>query len=125
MNRRNKIIYWIATAWLALGMLSTGLVQLFRVTSETDFITRLGYPEYFLNPHRHLEDTGLCGRDCAGIAPVEGMGLCRLFLCSIGRVVFSHSYGKSGKRYIRTDSADRTYNSFMEIASRRSEITQK
>ena len=24
MTKRNKIIYWIATIWLALGMLSTG-----------------------------------------------------------------------------------------------------
>ncbi|RQP08239.1 MAG: DoxX family protein, partial [Parapedobacter sp.] len=24
MKKRNKIIYWIATAWLSLGMLSTG-----------------------------------------------------------------------------------------------------
>ena len=31
-----KIIYWIATAWLALGMLSTGIVQLMKVKEETD-----------------------------------------------------------------------------------------
>jgi hypothetical protein len=28
MTKRNKIIYWIATIWLSLGMLSTGFVQL-------------------------------------------------------------------------------------------------
>lgn len=48
MKKRNKIIYWIATAWLALGMLSTGIVQLLKVKSETDFIINLGYPPYFL-----------------------------------------------------------------------------
>jgi len=47
MTKRNKIIYWIATAWLALGMLSTGIVQLFKVKSETDFLAHLGYPDYF------------------------------------------------------------------------------
>ncbi|HET6990356.1 MAG TPA: DoxX family protein, partial [Bacteroidia bacterium] len=31
MTKRNKIIYWISTSWLALGMLSTGAAQLFRV----------------------------------------------------------------------------------------------
>ena len=31
MKKRNKIIYWIATIWLALGMVSTGIVQLFKV----------------------------------------------------------------------------------------------
>jgi len=48
MTKKNKIIFWIATAWLALGMLSTGLVQLFRTKEEADLISRLGYPLYFL-----------------------------------------------------------------------------
>src|SRR5258705_2501442 len=48
MTKRNKIIYWISTIWLALGMLSTGIVQLFKVKTEADFTARLGYPAYFL-----------------------------------------------------------------------------
>jgi uncharacterized membrane protein YphA (DoxX/SURF4 family) len=48
MAKRNKIIYWIATLWLALGMLSTGIVQLLNVKEETEFILALGYPAYFL-----------------------------------------------------------------------------
>ena len=55
MPKRNKIIYWISTAWLALGMLSTGALQLFRAKAEGALappgvygITHLGYPVYFL-----------------------------------------------------------------------------
>jgi hypothetical protein len=48
MTKRNKIIYWIATVWLALGMLSSGIVQLFNVKEEVEFILQLGYPIYFL-----------------------------------------------------------------------------
>jgi hypothetical protein len=48
MTKRNRIIYRIATAWLCLGMLSTGLVQLFKVKGEIEFILDLGYPAYFL-----------------------------------------------------------------------------
>ena len=48
MTKRNKIIYWIATIWLSLGMLSTGIVQLLRTKEEVDMMTRLGYPVYFL-----------------------------------------------------------------------------
>jgi hypothetical protein len=48
MTKRNKIIYWIATLWLALGMTSTGLVQLMKSKEEVDKITHLGYPLYFL-----------------------------------------------------------------------------
>lgn len=48
MKKRNKIIYWIATAWLALGMLSTGLVQLIQTEDEVAKMGQLGYPVYFL-----------------------------------------------------------------------------
>lgn len=48
MSKRNKIIYWIATVWLALGMVSTGIVQLLKVESEVASITKLGYPAYIL-----------------------------------------------------------------------------
>jgi len=48
MSKRNKIIYRIATVWLSLGMLSSGIVQLLNIKSETDFILQLGYPVYFL-----------------------------------------------------------------------------
>ncbi len=51
MSKRNKIIYWIATIWLALGMLSTGAVQLFKAKEGqggVDMVTHLGYPVYLL-----------------------------------------------------------------------------
>ncbi len=48
MTKRNKIIYWIATIWLALGMLSSGIVQLLQLKEEVDMMTHLGYPLYFL-----------------------------------------------------------------------------
>ena len=48
MRKRNLIIYWISTLWLALGMLSTGAVQVFKLQAKVDFITNLGYPTYFL-----------------------------------------------------------------------------
>jgi uncharacterized membrane protein YphA (DoxX/SURF4 family) len=48
MLKRNKIIYWIATCWLALGMLSTGIVQLISMKEEVESMKHLGYPIYFL-----------------------------------------------------------------------------
>jgi hypothetical protein len=47
-GKTRKIIYWISTLWLSLGMLSTGIVQLFQMKEETAFITEMGYPVYFL-----------------------------------------------------------------------------
>lgn len=48
MTKRNKIIYWVATLWLALGMTSTGIVQLMHLEEETTMMQHLGYPLYFL-----------------------------------------------------------------------------
>ena len=52
MTKRNKIIYWIATIWASLGMLSTGAVQLFKMEGNGPgslaSMTKLGYPEYFV-----------------------------------------------------------------------------
>lgn len=51
MKKRNNIIYWISTIWLALGMISTGAVQLFKGKTGAggvDSIIQLGYPVYFL-----------------------------------------------------------------------------
>lgn len=49
MTKRDKIIYWITTVWLALGMVSTGIVQLIKMKEEVDKTSlHLGYPVYFL-----------------------------------------------------------------------------
>ncbi len=48
MSKRNNIIYWIATIWLALGMTSTGIVQLISMKEETEKFDHLGYPTYLM-----------------------------------------------------------------------------
>ncbi len=48
MKKRDKIIYWVATLWLALGMVSTGMVQLVKMKEEVDNFSSLGYPMYLM-----------------------------------------------------------------------------
>ena len=48
MTKRNKIIYWVATLWLALGMLSTAIVQLIKMDEEVKNFSNLGYPLYLM-----------------------------------------------------------------------------
>jgi hypothetical protein len=48
MKKRDRIIYWVATIWLALGMLSTGVVQVLQVKEQIDPVIEMGYPAYFL-----------------------------------------------------------------------------
>lgn len=55
MSKTRKIVYWIATLWLCLGMAATGIQQLLHqpvpgsvAPPGTEGIQRLGYPVYFL-----------------------------------------------------------------------------
>ena len=48
MTKTYKIIYWIATLWLSLGMASTGVVQLMKMKDDVDRTAHLGYPTYLL-----------------------------------------------------------------------------
>lgn len=48
MKNSHKIIYWVATAWLSLGMASTGIVQLIHMKEEVEKMNTLGYPAYLL-----------------------------------------------------------------------------
>lgn len=55
MSKRNKIIYWVATIWLCLGMSATGVQQLMHLPVEgatsppgAEGIAKLGYPLYLL-----------------------------------------------------------------------------
>src|SRR5215470_8749878 len=50
-RKAGKIVYWVATLWLALGMVATGVVQLSKGKAGQgglDMITHLGYPAYLL-----------------------------------------------------------------------------
>jgi hypothetical protein len=47
-GKAGKIIYWVSTSLLALGMLGSGLQQLFQTKAMVELIIPLGYPLYFL-----------------------------------------------------------------------------
>ncbi len=49
MTKTHKIVYWVATVWLSLGMLSSAIVQLLRVPEGVQSVTHLGYPAYLLS----------------------------------------------------------------------------
>jgi uncharacterized membrane protein len=49
MTKRNKIIYWIATIFLAFGMLAGGVQQMLQTGGYVDIARQLGYPLYLLS----------------------------------------------------------------------------
>ncbi len=48
MTKRNKIIYWVITGFLAFGMLAQAFAQISHTKGYVDIIVHLGYPLYFL-----------------------------------------------------------------------------
>ncbi len=48
MKKKNKIIYWVITGFLAFGMLAQGFAQIFHAKGFADMLVHLGYPLYFL-----------------------------------------------------------------------------
>lgn len=47
MTKRNKIIYWIATIWLAVAMIASGIQQIFTIGGFVEIMKKLAYPTYF------------------------------------------------------------------------------
>ncbi|MBS1510316.1 MAG: DoxX family protein [Bacteroidetes bacterium] len=93
MKKRNTIIYWVATLWLSLGMLSTGIVQLLHIKAGTggaDSMLQLGYPLYMLTLLGVLKIAGV------GIILLPGLTLLKEwayagFAFVITGAVYSHA----------------------------------
>lgn len=49
MTKRNKIIYWIVTIFLSIGMLAGGIQQMLQIGGYNEIVTNLGYPLYLLS----------------------------------------------------------------------------
>lgn len=49
-GKTGTITYWVSTLWLSLGMVSTGIGQLFNLPGQggSDMLSHLGYPSYLL-----------------------------------------------------------------------------
>lgn len=89
MTKTHKIIYWIATAWLCLGMLSTGIVQLMHIPKETNFIIEMGYPVYFLTLIGTCKLLGVAAVLVPKFPVVKEWVYAGFFFC-MGGAIFSH-----------------------------------
>lgn len=48
MSKSKKIIYWVATIWLASGLLAGGVQQLFMTDNFVEIFQHLHYPLYLM-----------------------------------------------------------------------------
>lgn len=97
MTKSTKIIYWIATVWLGLGMASTGIVQLIPLKEETEMMKHLGYPLYFLTILGVWKILGVIAILIPKFALLKEWTYAGFFFAMSG-AVFSHLYcGDSAK----------------------------
>ena len=89
MTKRNKIIYWIATIWLALAMLASGLQQIFHTKGFVDIIVHLGYPLYFMYILGAWKILGVIAILIPGFKLVKEWAYAGFFFAMSG-AVFSH-----------------------------------
>jgi uncharacterized membrane protein YphA (DoxX/SURF4 family) len=47
MTKRNKIVYWVGTIWLAVAMIASGIQQIFTIGGFVEIMEKLGFPTYF------------------------------------------------------------------------------
>jgi hypothetical protein len=102
--KRSKVIYWIATLWLSLGMVATGLVQLLRLPQEgqvsppgTYGIVHLGMPVYILGLIGVWKMLGVAAVLAPGVALVKEWAYAGFFFLMSGAVVAHVAVGDGVK----------------------------
>jgi uncharacterized membrane protein YphA (DoxX/SURF4 family) len=99
MSKRNKIIYWIATGWLVLGMLSTGVVQLLKTKEEAELMTHLGYPLYFLTILGIWKILGVIAVLIPEFPLLKEWAYAGFFFAMSGAIISHLSMGDAAKEY--------------------------
>jgi uncharacterized membrane protein len=89
MKKSQKIIYWISTIWLSLGMFSTGLTQLLKQKESLGVVVNLGYPEYFLDIIGVWKILGVLAILLPKYALVKEWAYAGFFFCMSG-AIYSH-----------------------------------
>ena len=99
---RNKIIYWISTLWLSLGMLATGIGQLYKMKTGAGglgSLAHLGYPPYVLTILGIWKILGVVAVLVPKFPLVKEWAYAGFFFAMSG-AVFSHwAYGDDAREY--------------------------
>ena len=90
MTKAQKIIYWVATLWLSLGMLSTGFVQIIKMKEEVDRIAKLGFASGILPLLGVLKVLGVIAVLVPKFPLVKEWAYAGFFFLMIG-AIFSHA----------------------------------
>jgi hypothetical protein len=97
MEKRNKIIYWIATALFAFGMLQSGIGAVLRLQIWVDIAGHLGYPLYFLSILGIWKILGVIAILIPGFKLVKEWAYAGFFFVMTGALISHLILGDGGK----------------------------
>ena|ERR1700761_411952 len=100
MEKRNKIIYWVATALLAIGMLTSGLQQILQAKEMTNMIAHLGYPPYFMDILGVWKILGVIAILLPGFKLVKEWAYAGFFFAMTGALISHLAIGDDGLKEI-------------------------
>lgn len=100
MSKRKRLLYRITTAWLALGMLSTGIVQLIPLKEEVQMMTLLGYPSYLLTIIGTWKILGVVAILIPGYALLKEWAYAGFFFVSSGAVCSHFAVNDAASAFI-------------------------
>jgi len=97
MEKRNKIIYWVATGLLSVGMFSSGIMQIMHVKELEDIMVHLGYPLYMMYILGVWKILGVIAVLIPGFKLVKEWSYAGLFFTMTGALVSHLILGDGGK----------------------------
>ena len=100
MEKRNKIIYWIATALLSFGMLVSGLQQIFHTKEMAAMVAHLGYPLYFMDILGMWKILGVIATLIPGFKLIKEWAYAGFFFAMTGALVSHLAIGDDGLKEI-------------------------
>ena len=100
MATQHKIIYWVSTGLLTVGMLGSGLAQLFHAKQMVDLIVPLGYPVYFLHIIGTWKILGVIAILVPRFQLVKEWAYAGFFFAMTGALISHLVCGDSGKAII-------------------------
>src|ERR1700761_2807978 len=100
MKKRNKIIYWIATALLAFGMLVSGSQQLLQTKEMAEMVAHLGYPAYFMDIIGVWKILGVIAILIPGFKLVKEWAYAGFFFTMTGALISHLAIGDDGLKEI-------------------------
>ncbi|MFZ1497608.1 MAG: DoxX family protein [Saprospiraceae bacterium] len=97
MEKRNKIIYWIATTLLCFGMLASGISQILHLKEMNEIINHLGYPLYLMTLLGVWKILGVVAIVIPKFKLVKEWAYAGFFFLLTGALISHIAMGDSGK----------------------------